>query len=82
VELESHFIDIAITVVSSAVFGLIGFVWKVSHKVSSLEREVQNLDSKLKGAETQTKHDISYLMNKVDAHNDKMYSIVRNQTKG
>jgi len=80
--LESQFLDIAITVVSSAVFALIGFVWKVSHKVNDQEKELQNLESKFKGLESQTKHDISYLMNKVDAHNDKMYSIVKNQTKG
>ena len=81
-DLESQFLDIAITVVSSAVFALIGFVWKVSHKVTDQEKELQNLKSTLKGLESQTKHDISYLMNKVDAHNDKMYSIVKNQTKG
>lgn len=77
-DLESQFLDIAITVVSTAVFALIGFVWKVSHKVTDQEKELESLQSKLNALETQTKHDIGYLMNKVDAHNDKMYSIVKN----
>ena len=78
-EISSHILDIVMTVISSALFGLIGFVWKISHKVSTLEREVQNLESRLKGAESQTKHDVDYLMGKLDAHNDKMYSIVKNK---
>ena len=78
-EISSHILDIVMTVISSALFGLIGFVWKISHKVSTLEREVQNLERRLKGIESQTKHDVDYLMGKLDAHNDKMYSIVKNK---
>lgn len=41
--LEGHLIDIAMTVVSTALFGLIGFVWKISHKINTLEKSLENL---------------------------------------
>tara|TARA_Y100000004_G_C8612403_1_gene285277 strand:- start:109 stop:369 length:261 start_codon:yes stop_codon:yes gene_type:complete len=43
--IEGHLIDILMTVVSTALFGLIGFVWKISHKISNLEKTVENLRS-------------------------------------
>jgi len=78
-EISSHILDIVMTVISSALFGLIGFVWKISHKVSTQEKEIQGLKSIINADKVQTKHDLDYLMNKLDAHNDKMYSIVRNR---
>ena len=41
--IEGHLIDIIMSVVGTALFGLIGFVWKISHKVSNLEKTVDNL---------------------------------------
>jgi len=77
--ITSHLTGLAMTVLSSALFGLIGFVWRISHKVSANEKETAYLKSELKGLKTQTKHDTDYLLGKLDAHNDKMYSIVKNK---
>ena len=38
--LSNWFMDFIMGALGTAVFALIGFVWKVSHKVSSLEKQV------------------------------------------
>tara|TARA_Y100001938_G_C7944408_1_gene355995 strand:- start:113 stop:376 length:264 start_codon:yes stop_codon:yes gene_type:complete len=40
--LSGHLMDFVMTALGTAVFTLIGFVWKISHKVSSLEKQVAN----------------------------------------
>ena len=40
--LSNYFIDFIMGALGTAVFALIGFVWKISHKVSSLEKQVAN----------------------------------------
>tara|TARA_R100001163_G_C4983304_1_gene138631 strand:+ start:276 stop:521 length:246 start_codon:yes stop_codon:yes gene_type:complete len=77
-ELDPWLIDVLMTVISSALFGLIGFVWKISHKVTSHEKEIQTIKQISESRHTQTKHDVEYLISKVDKNNDKMYSIVKN----
>ena len=77
--ITSHLSGLAMTVLSSALFGLIGFVWKISHRTTTQEKELQTLREEIARMQAQTKHDVDYLMNKLDAHNDKMYSIVRNR---
>ena len=37
----SHLIDILITFGTTTVLGLIGFVWRISHKVSELEKSIE-----------------------------------------
>ena len=76
--LESHIIDIAMTAMGSAVFGLVGFVWKISHKASVLEKKIDGLRDLQTSDSRQFRKDIDYILNKVDNHGDKMYSIVKN----
>ena len=76
--LESHIIDIAMTAIGSAVFGLIGFVWRISHKVNDLDKRIANLQDFYREESRRQQKDIDYMMSKVDNHNDKMYSIVKN----
>lgn len=40
--LSNYFMDFVMTALGTAVFTLIGFVWKISHKVSSLEKQLAN----------------------------------------
>jgi hypothetical protein len=42
--MESYLVELAAAVFGSAVFGLFGFVWKTSHRVSSLESKLQNME--------------------------------------
>tara|TARA_R100001591_G_scaffold117425_1_gene136844 strand:+ start:46 stop:309 length:264 start_codon:yes stop_codon:yes gene_type:complete len=40
--LSGHIMDFVMTALGTAVFALIGFVWRISHKVSSLEKQLQH----------------------------------------
>ena len=77
-ELENTFIDIAVSIVGAAVMALIGFVWRISHKASDIEKRVENVRELHINDMRQAQKDIDYLINKVDKNNDKMYSIVKN----
>ena len=77
-EIDPWVVDVAISVVSAAVFGLFGFVWRVSHKVADLEKRLEALRELHVSDTRQITKDIDYIMSKVDKHGDKMYSIVKN----
>ena len=66
------------TAIGSAVFGLIGFVWKISHKVNELDKKIEAAKDLHRSDSAQFRRDIDYIMSKVDNHGDKMYSIVKN----
>jgi len=40
-------IDIVITILTTGVFSLIGFVWRFSHKVTQMEEKLNELKSKI-----------------------------------
>ena len=61
-------IDIAITILTTGFFSLIGFVWRYSHKVTALEKDVE--DNKRRIRKMETDHD------KVM---DRMYSIAKSR---
>ncbi len=61
-------VDIAITILTTGLFALIGFVWRFSHKVTAMEKDVA--DNKRRIRKMETDHD------KVM---DKMYSIVKSR---
>ena len=63
-------IDIAITILTTGFFSLIGFVWKYSHKVTVLEKDVE--DNKRRVKKMETDHD------KVM---DRMYSIAKSRSE-
>ena len=63
-------IDIAITVLTTGFFSLIGFVWRFSHKVTALERDLENY--KKKTSKMEKDHD------KVM---DRMYSIAKSRSE-
>ena len=63
-------IDIAITILTTGFFSLIGFVWRFSHKVTSLERDLENY--KRKTSKMEKDHD------KVM---DRMYSMAKSRSE-
>jgi len=40
-------VDIAITILTSGLFALVGFVWKFSHKVTKMENVLQNNERRI-----------------------------------
>ena len=45
-------IDIVITILTTGVFSLIGFVWRFSHKVTQMEEKLNQLKSRVRKMET------------------------------
>ena len=79
--LNGHLMDFVMTALGSAVFGLIGFVWKISHKTSILEKQIETLNN-IHGRDIiEVKKDIEMICSNVDKHREwstnRMMSIVR-----
>ena len=83
--LSGHFLELGFTVASAALFSLIGFVWKISHKVSSLERQLASETRIRQMAEKELRRDIDLIMDNVDKNREwttnRMMSIVRDIPK-
>jgi len=45
-------VDIAITILTAGLFALIGFVWKWSHKVTRMEKDIQDHSRRIKNMES------------------------------
>ena len=63
-------VDIAITILTTGLFALVGFVWKFSHKVTSLEKDVSANKNRLQKMESDH-----------DKVMDRMYSIAKDRAK-
>ena len=63
-------VDIAITILTTGLFALIGFVWRFSHKVTAMEKDVSTHKKRI--AKMEADHD------KVM---DRMYSIAKDRSK-
>tara|TARA_R100000742_G_C4279664_1_gene105128 strand:- start:10577 stop:10837 length:261 start_codon:yes stop_codon:yes gene_type:complete len=68
--IEGHLIDIAMSVVGTALFALIGFVWKISHKVTELQKRLDNTVQLNQKDINQLNKDIDMVMSKVDKHGE------------
>ena len=84
--LHGHLMDFVMTVLGSAVFGLFGFVWKISHKTSILEKQIESLKRLHDREITEVKKDIDVIYNNVDKNREwttnRMMSIARDYPKG
>lgn len=70
VTFNAWIIDTALAVLGAAIFGLFGFVWKTSHKVSSLEKSVESL-KQLNSRDIQDiRRDIDLIMANVDKNRE------------
>ena len=82
----SHLIDILITLASTTILALVGFVWKVSHRVSALEKSIETLKQLHHRDLTEVKKDIEVIYNNVDKNREwttnRMMSIARDYPKG
>jgi hypothetical protein len=79
--LSNYFMDFVMTALGTAVFTLIGFVWKTSHKVSSLERRLEGEERMRKRDASEFRKDIETIMENVDKNREwstnRLMSIVR-----
>lgn len=63
---EERIIELLMMLVGSALLGLVGFVWKISHKVSENTKRIEGLvDIQTKDV-TQLNRDIDMIISKVD----------------
>ncbi len=64
-----EWLDIAITILTTGVFALIGFVWRWSHKVTAMMSDIQDMKRRIRKMET----DHGKVM-------DRMYSMVKSRS--
>ena len=83
--LSGHFLELGFTLASAAIFSLIGFVWKISHRVSLLERQLSSETRMRQMAEKELRRDIDVIIDNVDKNREwttsRMMSIVRDIPK-
>tara|TARA_S200002703_G_C3777196_1_gene239297 strand:+ start:1083 stop:1337 length:255 start_codon:yes stop_codon:yes gene_type:complete len=79
---NQQLLDILISILGTAMLGLIGFVWKTSHRVSEHEKTIESLREMQRKNSDETQRDIDYLMSKVEKQGDRMMSIARDIPKG
>jgi len=63
-------VDIAITILTTGLFALIGFVWKFSHKVTKMENDLDNNIRRIQRMEKDH-----------DKVMDRMYSIAKSRSE-
>ena len=63
-------VDIAITILTTGLFSLIGFVWRFSHKVTKMENDLTNLQSRIRKMEKDH-----------DKVMDRMYSLAKSRSE-
>ena len=61
--------NILMTLTSAGLFGLIGFVWRFSHKVTQMQQSLTDIERRVRGVEME-----------IDKTSDRMYSMVKNKT--
>tara|TARA_R100001510_G_C7562574_1_gene142070 strand:+ start:154 stop:414 length:261 start_codon:yes stop_codon:yes gene_type:complete len=65
-----YIVDIVMTVVPAALFTMIGFVWKISHKVSNLEKSLQAFKGLHDRDISEVKKDVDVIYNNVDKNRE------------
>jgi len=79
--LSGHLMDFVMTAIGTAVFALIGFVWRISHKVSVLETRLKNEENLRRRDSQEFRRDIDMICSNVDKNREwttsRMMSIVR-----
>jgi len=79
---QEQVVELLMSVIGAAMLGLVGFVWKISHRVSDLEKSLESSREMNRKNESEIQRDIDYLMGKVEKQGDRMMSIARDIPKG
>ena len=79
--ITSNLIDIGFMILGSTILGLFGFVWRISHKVSSMEKSIETLHQLHSRDTEELRKDIESICNNVDKNREwstnRMMSIVK-----
>mgnify|MGYP003118841654 FL=1 len=79
--ITSNLIDIGFMILGSTILGLFGFVWRISHKVSSIEKSIDTLHQLHSRDTKELRKDIEIICNNVDKNREwstnRMMSIVK-----
>ena len=79
--LTDHLVGLGFSVVSAGLFGLIGFVWRTSHKVNQLEKQLANEREMRLRDSREFRKDIDTIINNVDKNREwstnRLMSIVK-----
>ena len=67
---EEKMIELALSVAGTAFLALIGFVWKISHRVSALEKSVESQKQINARDLNEVKRDIDVIYNNVDKNRE------------
>ena len=70
VTFNTWIIDTALAVLGAAIFGLFGFVWKTSHKVSALEKALETQKQINSRDLNEVKKDIEIIYSNVDKNRE------------
>ena len=68
--LSNYFIDFVMGALGTSVFALIGFVWKVSHKVSTIEKQLTNERELRQRDAREFRRDIDNIVDNVDKNRE------------
>lgn len=83
--LNGHLMDFVMTLLGTAVFALIGFVWRISHKVADNTKRSEELHRLINQENVRLTRDIDMIMSKVDKHGEwttnRMMSIVKDMPR-
>tara|TARA_Y100001938_G_C8053934_1_gene413397 strand:- start:372 stop:635 length:264 start_codon:yes stop_codon:yes gene_type:complete len=63
---DERIIELLMMLVGSALLGLVGFVWKISHKVSENAKRIDGLVNMQQKDTEQLRRDIDMIISKVD----------------
>ena len=80
-ETERNILEIGLALVASTFLAVFGFFWKMSHRVTAAEKEVEHLKQATSRDYKQLRRDVDYILNKVDTADDRLHSIVKNLPK-
>ena len=58
--ISDHLVDIGMTALGSAIFGLVGFVWRISHRVSQMEKTIESQKEVARRDLQEVKKDVIY----------------------
>jgi hypothetical protein len=64
--LSNYFVDFVMTALGTAVFALIGFVWRISHKVTENQKKTEEIVRSMHKDHAQVNRDIDMILTKID----------------
>lgn len=67
---DQNVVELAWTVVGSAIFALVGFVWKISHRVTALQNQVEAMDRSHRQEVASIRREVDTLLSNVDKNRE------------